>query len=297
MDKKSKIILIAGPTASGKSKFALRLAKKIDGEIINADSMQIYKEIKILTARPSFSDQKKVKHHLYGFQTVKKNFSTGEWQKLAIKKINEIKKRKKIPIIVGGTGLYFKSLTDGLAKIPKIPIKFRDKIRRNQKKIGQIRFYKKLIKLDALAASRINSNDIQRSIRAFEVKSYTKVSLFKWFDKTIKKFNDNEFTKYYISFPREDLIKNINKRIEIMFKNGAVREVKRFLKLNVKKDKSSNNIIGIREISNYLKKEDNLESVKSIISIKTRQYAKRQTTWARGQMSSWKKINPIDLLS
>tara|TARA_Y100000591_G_scaffold321850_1_gene337413 strand:- start:510 stop:1394 length:885 start_codon:yes stop_codon:yes gene_type:complete len=292
MDKKSKIILIAGPTASGKSKFALRLAKKIDGEIINADSMQIYKEIKILTARPSFSDQKKVKHHLYGFQTVKKNFSTGEWQKLAIKKINEIKKRKKIPIIVGGTGLYFKSLTDGLAKIPKIPIKFRDKIRRNQKKIGQIRFYKKLIKLDALAASRINSNDIQRSIRAFEVKSYTKVSLFKWFDKTIKKFNDNEFTKYYISFPREDLIKNINKRIEIMFKNGAVREVKRFLKLNVKKDKSSNNIIGIREISNYLKKEDNLESVKSIISIKTRQYAKRQTTWARGHMSTWNKIDP-----
>ena len=123
MDLKSKIILISGPTASGKSNFAIKLAKKIRGEIINADSMQVYKELRILTARPIKKEYKKIKHHLYGFQSVKKKFSTGEWLKLVIKNISTIKKRKKIPIIVGGTGLYFKALTDGLVKIPNIPIK------------------------------------------------------------------------------------------------------------------------------------------------------------------------------
>ena len=111
MDLKSKIILIYGPTASGKSKFAVKLAKKISGEIINADSMQVYKELKILSARPNQKDYKKIKHHLYGFQSGKKNFSTGDWLKLVEKKILIWKKRKKTPILVGGTGLYFKALT------------------------------------------------------------------------------------------------------------------------------------------------------------------------------------------
>ena len=128
MDLKSKIILVYGPTASGKSEFAIKLAKKINGEIINADSIQIYKELKILSARPFQKNHQKIKHHLYGFQSVKKNFSTGEWLKLANKQILDCKKRKKIPILVGGTGLYFKALTDGLVNIPSIPIKLRKKI-------------------------------------------------------------------------------------------------------------------------------------------------------------------------
>ena len=146
MDLKSKIILISGPTASGKSNFSIKLAKKINGEIINADSMQVYKELKILSARPNPRDYQKIKHHLYGFQSVKKNFSTGNWLKLAKKKIIEIKKRKKVPILVGGTGLYFKALTEGLVKIPNIPLKYRENIRRLQKRIGQEKFFSKLIK-------------------------------------------------------------------------------------------------------------------------------------------------------
>ena len=122
MDLKSKIILIYGPTASGKSQFAIKLAKKIDGEIINADSMQVYKQLKILSARPSQKEYQNIKHHLYGFQSVKKNFSTGKWLKLATQQILDCKKRKKVPILVGGTGLYFKALTEGLVKIPK-PLK------------------------------------------------------------------------------------------------------------------------------------------------------------------------------
>ena len=137
MDNQSKIILISGPTASGKSNFALRDAKKINGEIINADSMQVYKRLKILTARPDQEKQKSVKHHLYAVVDLHKNFSTGQWLKSTTKIIKEIQKRKKIPIVVGGTGLYFQSLIDGLVKIPKIPIKIRNKVRMMQKKQGQ----------------------------------------------------------------------------------------------------------------------------------------------------------------
>ena len=157
MDLKSKIILIYGPTSSGKSEFAIRLAKKINGEIINADSMQIYRELKILTARPFQKDYKKIKHHLYGFQSIRKNFSTGKWLKLVNKKILNLKKRKKVPILVGGTGLYFKALTDGLVSIPNIPVRYRHKIRDLHKNLGQKRFYQKLIKLDPISKEQILS--------------------------------------------------------------------------------------------------------------------------------------------
>ena len=122
MDRKVTIVLLAGPTASGKSKLAIKLSKALNGEIINADSMQVYEELKILTSRPSSLDLKKIKHHLYGFISVKQNFSTGTWLNIAIKKIKSILKKKKVPILVGGTGLYFKALIDGLVKIPDIPV-------------------------------------------------------------------------------------------------------------------------------------------------------------------------------
>ena len=295
MDLKSKIILIAGPTSSGKSNFALKLAKKIKGEIINADSMQVYKQLQILTARPKKKDLKKIKHHLYGFCDVKKKYSTGEWLKILIKKIKDIRKRKKVPIIVGGTGLYFKALTDGLVKIPNIPIKARNKIRLMQKKLGQKKFYNKLLKLDPLIKNKIEKNDIQRSIRAYEIKHQTKKSIIEWFKKTKKYISSDEFIKLYIDYPRESLINRINLRIDDMFADEVIEEVRRFNKLKVKKENSSNRVIGIKEITNLLNKQCTLEQAKELIAIKTRQYAKRQATWARGQMQSWQKINPKNL--
>ena len=297
MDLKSKIILIAGQTASGKSKFAIQLAKKINGEIINADSMQVYKELKILTARPKKKDEKKVKHHLYGFQSVKKDFSTGTWLKHAKKKIKEIRKRNKIPILVGGTGLYFKSLTDGLTNIPNIPIKFRNKIRSLQNKIGQEKFYNRLIKLDPKINSYARSNDVQRSIRAYEIKKYTKLSILDWFKKTKKIFYQDEFVKIYIDFPRQQLLSRISKRIDHMFKEKVINEVINFNRLKVKKDKSANRVIGIQEITLYLKGISKIKDTKEKILIKTRQYAKRQTTWARGQMQTWNKLDAENLNS
>ena len=292
MDIKSKIVLISGPTASGKSKFALNLAKKIDGEILNADSMQVYKQFKILTARPSIQDLKKVKHHLYGIIDVNKNFSTGDWLKLSIKTIKEIRKRKKIPIIVGGTGLYFKALTEGFVKIPTVPIRVRNQIRKLQKKIGQEKFFNKLNEIDPKVKNKIEKNDTQRSIRAYEIKYYTKKSLFEWFKNTKKYFLDNEFIKIYINYPKDEVIKKANSRVNKMLKSGAIAEVKKFNTLKIRKQNSVNKVIGIVEISNYLNDNCNLDEAKDLISIKTRQYIKRQFTWARGQMGNWKHIDP-----
>ena len=295
MDKQSKIILISGPTASGKSNFAVKIAKKINGEIINADSMQVYKQLKILTARPNKEIQKNIKHHLYGVIDLNKNFSTGQWLKVVIKKIKEIKKRKKIPIIVGGTGLYFQSLIDGLVKIPEISLKFRSKIRLMHKKEGQKVFYKKLLKIDPKVKGKFDPNDTQRTIRAFEIKSSTKISMYEWLDKTKSEFKDSEFLKLYIDFKREDLIKRISLRTIKMVKEGAINEVKNFIKSKIKKDLSVNRVIGIDELTQHLDKKIELVQARELISIKTRQYAKRQATWARSRMTSWKKINPINI--
>jgi tRNA dimethylallyltransferase len=292
MDLKSKIVLIYGPTASGKSDFAIKLAKKIKGEIINADSMQVYKDFKILTARPRNKNFQKIKHHLYGFINSDKNFSTGDWLQLVIKKIIGIKKRKKIPILAGGTGLYFKALTEGLVEIPSIPKKFRNQIRSLQKSIGQDEFYNKLLKLDPLMINQINSTDSQRSIRAYEVKLFTKKSILEWYEKTKSKFKKKDFLKIYIDYPRVELVGKINLRTQKMIDTGAISEVKKFLKLRVSKEKSISKAIGVAEIKEFIKKKISKEVAIEKISIKTRQYAKRQATWARGHMKSWKKIKP-----
>ena len=295
MDLKSKIILIYGPTASGKSSFAIKLAKKIKGEIINADSMQVYKELRILSARPSQKDYQKIKHHLYGFQSVKKKFSTGDWLKLANNKIQEVRKRNKTPILVGGTGLYFKALIDGLANIPNIPFKTREKIRSLYKKIGSKNFFKRLKMLDPLVKNYINPADTQRSIRAYEVKLHTNKSIYDWFKKTKSNFKENEFYKIYIDLPREDLLNRISIRAKKMIENGGIQEVRNFIKLRVKKDKTACKAIGIGEVQEYLNKKIEIEQLIDKISIKTRQYAKRQTTWGRGNMEKWIKLNPKSL--
>jgi tRNA dimethylallyltransferase len=297
MDFKSKIILIAGPTASGKSKFAIKLAKKINGEIINADSMQVYKELKILSARPNIKDYQNIKHHLYGFHNVRNNFSTGDWLKLSLRKITEIKKRKKIPILVGGTGLYFNAILKGLVKIPNIPIRYRDKIRELHKNLGQKIFYKKLLELDPKSKNKINATDSQRSIRAYEVKKFTNKSLQDWYQNTSPIYEDKDFFKIYMNFPRDQLISKITSRTEKMIKMGAIREVQNFVKLKVKKDKSVNKAIGISEIKEYLNDEKKINEIKEKISIKTRQYAKRQSTWARGNMKNWFQLEPHNIKS
>jgi tRNA dimethylallyltransferase len=292
MDRKPIIVLLAGPTASGKSKLAIKLSKTLNGEIFNADSMQVYKELKILTSRPSPFDVKNIKHHLYGFISVKKNFSTGTWLNIATKKIKSILMKRKIPILVGGTGLYFKALVDGLVQIPDIPILLKEKIRKYHKKIGQEKFYNELLKLDPKVKNFIPKSDSQRSIRAHEVKKFTKKSLYDWIKNTKPTFDPNLFKKFFIHPSKDFLLQQINLRMNKMFKQGVKQEVKEFLKLKIRSDLSANKVIGIQEIKDHLLKKSTLTEVKNLIQIRTRQYVKRQFTWARGKMSSWKIINP-----
>ena len=289
-----KIILLAGPTASGKSRLAIQLAKKLDGEIINADSMQVYKEFSILSSRPNRKELRKIKHHLYGIISVKKNFSAGDWLKLAKNRISRCLKDRKIPIIVGGTGLYFNTITKGISKIPNIDPKTRKKVRSLFKKIGHNNFYEKLLKIDPKVKNKIISKDSQRVQRAYEVAFKTNKSLFDWTKETKSDFINYEIKKVFLDTPREELLKKIFLRTELMFKNNCLEEVKKFNLLKLNKSLSANKLIGVQEIGDYLKGVTTLDQCKELITIKTRQYAKRQNTWARGHMKNWNKLYSKD---
>ena len=285
-----KIILLAGPTASGKTKIAIKLAQKINGEIINTDSMQVFKDFQILSSRPNKNELKLAKHHLYGFQSSGVIFSTGKWLKLAENKIRQIIKKGKAPILVGGTGLYFKAITDGISKIPNIKFADRNKIRNLHKKIGQKKFYERLIKLDPISKNKISSTDTQRTLRAYEVKKYTKKSIYDWAKKTEPLFENYVFKKFFINTPKNQLLKNIELRTQEMINKKCINEVIRFKKKRLKKTLSPNKIIGVQEILRFLKGELDLKSLFELMNIKTRQYAKRQKTWSRAHMSDWHMV-------
>ena len=273
-----KIILLFGPTASGKSKLAVDIAKKFNGEIVNADSMQIYKEVKILSARPS---DKTIKHHLYGIVSVKKHFSVGLWYKQAIKKINEINKKGKRAIVTGGTGLYFKILEDGLVEIPHVP------------KADQSHLVEEYNKKYPKILEGINLRDTQRVLRAISVYKHTGVSLAEWYKKENKKyFNSDDFTKILLTPPKPELEKRIKKRFLKMLKIGAIKEAKNYKELGLSSNSfnSANSIIGLNEIALFLEKKISTDELKEKVLIRTRQYAKRQFTWSRGHMKSWETI-------
>ena len=287
-----KIILLFGPTASGKSKLAIDIANKLNGEILNADSMQVYKEIKILSARP---DKSKIKHHFYGFISAKKNFSVGEWYKLASKEIKKIQKRKKVPIVVGGTGLYFRALTEGLAQIPKV----KKLDYSHLSPLGRWMMGNHYHRKNPTIFEGINRNDIQRVSRAISVYEGTGLTLKEWQNKENKKyFNSSEFIKLCLLPPKDDLEKKINSRFIQMLKKGALDEVRKYNKkfFVPASHISANSIIGIYEIGLYLQKSITLKNLKDRVLVRTRQYAKRQYTWQRGQMKDWKVFDDINYL-
>ena len=287
-----KTILLFGPTASGKSKLAVDIAKKLNGEIINADSMQIYKEIKILSARPN---DKIIKHHLYGFVSATENFSVGSWYKLAAAKIKEINKKEKIAIVTGGTGLYFKVLVDGLAEIPDVPTIDYSYLKPIGRWMMQNHYAKRYPKI----FDGINRNDIQRVSRAISVYNATGITLNDWKKKINKKyFNSKEFIKICLIPPKPTLEERIKKRFLDMLKKGAIEEAKKYreLDLSLHTLHTSNSIIGLKEIESFLAKKISMKELKEQALIKTRQYAKRQFTWQRGQMKDWKGFEDTNYL-
>jgi len=279
---KKKIILLFGPTASGKSKLAVDIAKEYNGEIVNADSMQVYKEVKILSARPN---DKSINHHLYGFLSVKKNFSTGSWYKLAAKKIKEINKKGKIALVVGGTGLYFKALTNGLSEIPEVP-----------KTNISSRLDKNYISKNPKIFKGILRSDKQRVQRAFSVYKHTGKPLWLWQKKNKKIFKTTELIKIFLHPAKPEIENRIKERFDEMLQKGAIQEAENFKKIRVNSINSSNFIIGLKEISEFLSKKISLDELKEKVLIRTRQYVKRQYTWQRGQMKDWKGFSDTNYL-
>ena len=286
----NKIILIAGPTASGKSSLANALAKKIDGEIINADSIQIYKDLEILTARPK-PKQNDPNHHLYGFVNGDELWSVGKWINEAKKITQKILKKNSTPILVGGTGLYFKAMTDGLSPIPDINYEIRGRLKKELNIRGLENLYGELKVIDIQAYESIDRNDQQRILRALEVFRGTgkKISDY-WKLKRIKVFEDN-FIKIKLNTDREKLYQNCDDRCDHMFQLGVIEEVQSLIDKNYDDKAPILNAIGVSEIKEYLQKKINIDEVKDLIKFRTHQYAKRQITWLKHQMISWKSFS------
>tara|TARA_Y100000590_G_scaffold324003_1_gene367495 strand:- start:172 stop:1083 length:912 start_codon:yes stop_codon:yes gene_type:complete len=289
--KQKKAILLFGPTASGKSRLALDISKKFNCEIVNGDSMQVYKEVKILSARPK---ELLTKHHMYGFVSVKKNFSVGAWYKAAAKIIKNINRRGKLALVVGGTGLYFKALTEGLVEMPEVPK--RDYAYLNP--IGRFNMKNSYLKKNPNIFKGIDKNDIQRVSRAIAVYEHTGITLSDWQKSKNKKyFNANEFIKICLLPPKKELEKRIKKRFTEMLETGAIEEVKKYMKLKSPHlSYTANSIIGLEEIALYLAKVISKDQLKEKVLIRTRQYAKRQFTWQRGQMKDWKGFTDTNYL-
>ena len=285
-----KIILLSGPTATGKSSLALKIAETIGAEIINADSIQLYRDLSILTARPN-TENEKIKHHCYGFLNGDINWSVGNWINEVKKIINDIIERKKVPIIVGGTGFYFKAITDGLSPIPDIDKSIRLEIESELEKNGLEKLYKKLNIIDVDASERINPNDKQRIMRALEVYEGTKKKISDFWLMDRKKIINQFSINFKIDADRDWIYKNCDLRVDNMFKNGVIEEVEHLLNKNYSATSPIMKAIGVNEIKSFLNNEISIDRASELIKFKTHHYAKRQITWMNNQMISWNSIN------
>jgi tRNA dimethylallyltransferase len=286
------IIVLAGPTASGKSALSLKLAEDNSITIINADSMQFYQDIPIISAQPTKSDMDLCHHELYGIYPHDAVNSTGEFIRLATNAINLAHSSGKIPILVGGTGLYLKSLIYGIAAIPGIPLEVRNEARELCQKLGTEQFYQLLVKLDPLAAGRIRPSDAQRLVRCYEVMLGTGKSLFSWQKQpTTSIFESTQFLQIVLNPERTTLYNNCNQRFQSMIQNGAIEEVAKLNGLTQDDSLSVRKALGIREITGYLHNKITLNEAVNLAQTNTRHYAKRQMTWFRHQMDAAKIIN------
>ena len=276
---KKTIICILGPTSSGKTKTAIELAKKIKAEIISSDSMQIYKEMPILSQSPSQKQLKKAKHHLIGEVSVKKEYSAAQFSQKSKKAINRIIKKNKIPIVTGGTGLYVKVLLDGLFPAPQKDEGLRKRLYAEAEKNGSKALYEKLQQFDAESAQRIHPNDLKRVIRAIELFYQTGVAKSVHMKKTKGIREKYNVIESGIMIKRSSLYKKIDKAVDVMFDGGLIEEVKKILKMNP--SKTAYQAIGIKEITGYLHREYDIGQARELMKKNTRRYAKRQLTWFR----------------
>ncbi|MFQ5534229.1 MAG: tRNA (adenosine(37)-N6)-dimethylallyltransferase MiaA [Sphingomonadales bacterium] len=302
-----KLVIIAGPTASGKSNLALSVAERFDGEIVNADSMQVYRELRVITARPSVEDEARAPHHLYGFLPGGERFSAARWCELAKPCIKDIWGRGRMPILVGGTGLYIRALLEGLAPVPEIPAAIRTRAARLMNEHGALYLHNELERIDRETAARLAPNDRQRILRAWEVVTATGRSLSAWHrdprEGGIAELgSDIRINRFVLDPPRDWLYARCDARLKVMLQSGGKQELAALAKLKLDPGLPVMKALGVHQLLPWIRGEEALGEALVAAQTATRRYVKRQMTWFRNQFSDWtvlreqqseKKINEV----
>ncbi len=290
---KPTVVLIAGPTASGKSALALALAEQLGGTIVNADSMQVYRDLRVITARPSPTEEARVPHRLYGHVDAAENYSVGRWCRDVAEALAETVARGRVAVLVGGTGLYFKALTSGLAAVPPIPADIRSDVRGRMQSEGVAALYAELAQLDPLTAQRLMPNDRSRISRALEVVLATGRSLTDWHrDGQPALVDPDRAAKVFVTCERNSLVAQIERRFAAMLAAGALDEVRELSRRQLDPLLPAMKAHGVPWLIRHLKGEISLDRARAGAIMDTRRYAKRQVTWFRNQMPGWIESKP-----
>lgn len=292
MTKAPRLTLIAGPTASGKSRLALDMAAKTGAVIVNADSQQLYADLRVLSARPSVEDEALAEHRLYGVADAAESWSVGRWTRAVMPLLDELAAQDRPALLVGGTGLYFNALTRGLADIPAVPDAVRDAVQAAYDLEGEAAFRRRLAEVDPTAAAAITPGDRQRLIRALAVAQATGRSLSDWKADTRPLLVPSSYNALVVEPPRDRLYANCDARVSLMIQHGAVDEVRALLARNLDPALPAMKAVGVPELAAHLTGATTLDRAVAAIRLSTRHYAKRQLTWFRNQTSDWARVSP-----
>ncbi|WP_410170386.1 tRNA (adenosine(37)-N6)-dimethylallyltransferase MiaA [Brevundimonas aurantiaca] len=290
MSQPPLVTLIAGPTASGKSALALKMARKTGAVIINADSQQLYADLRILTARPSPEDEAQAEHRLYGVADAAEAWSVGKWSRAALAILAELRAENRPAILVGGTGLYFTALTRGLADIPPVASAVRDQVEADFLVQGEALFRTRLAEIDPAAAQAIEAGDRQRLVRAMSVHAATGRPLTAWRAETRPLLEPGSWTGLVIEPDRKVLYADCDRRADLMVENGALDEVRRLVARDLSPALPAMKAVGVRELAAYVSGALDREAAVAALKQATRNYAKRQLTWFRNQCRDWSRI-------
>lgn len=292
MTKTPRLTLIAGATASGKSRLALDMAAKTGAVIINADSQQLYVDLRILSARPSLEDEARAEHRLYGVADAAESWSVGRWTRAVMPLLEELTAQDRPALLVGGTGLYFNALTRGLADISAVPDAVRDTVQAAYDLEGEAAFRRRLAEVDPTAAVAITPGDRQRLIRALAVAQATGRSLSDWKADTKPLLAPGSYEALVVEPPRDRLYAACDVRVSQMIQNGALDEVRALLARNLYPTLPAMKAVGVPELAAHLSGATTLDQAVAAIRLSTRHYAKRQLTWFRNQTSDWARVSP-----
>ena len=296
-----RAVLIAGPTASGKSALALALAVRAGGTIINTDSMQVYRDLRVITARPTAEEQRHASHLLYGHVDAGENYSTGRWVADAERALEAVRGAHRLPIFVGGTGLYFKALTQGLSAMPPVPAEVRARVRGEAEGVATADLHVGLARLDPRTAAGLRTSDRQRVIRALEIFAATGRPLAEWQERPGEPILESDQTvALFLSIDRKELWQRIDKRFDAMLSAGALDEVRALAARKLDPALPAMKAHGVPWLMRHLAGEISLEDAAAGAKADTRHYSKRQETWFRHQMKDWKWVVPeqaLELLS